>query len=103
MSGPNHPRGTTNRDDRGSSTARRRRREFLVAEFGFVLHGQEVVRCVFCAGLLTVDTVSCDRWPVPGWRGGRYTRDNIRPACVPCNASEGSRSMWDRRREAAAG
>ena len=41
-----------------------------------------------CGTWLTVDTVWVDRL-VPGCRGGTYRRDNIRPACGPCNMSWG--------------
>lgn len=55
-------RGTTNRNARGSAADRRRRREWLVAEFG----DGTVVVCSTCPVVLTVDTVTADRYPVPG-------------------------------------
>ncbi|QGF20326.1 HNH endonuclease [Gordonia phage Sixama] len=39
--------------------------------------------------MLTVETVTCDRYPIPGCEGGSYKRDNIRPMCGPCNSSSG--------------
>lgn len=45
-------------------------------------------RCYRCGCLLTVDTVTVDRIK-PGCRGGTYRRDNIRPACGPCNSETG--------------
>ena len=45
-------------------------------------------RCYRCGRLLTVDTVTVDRI-VPGCKGGTYRRDNIRPACGPCNSETG--------------
>lgn len=43
------------------------------------------VRCYKCGVLLNEKTLTVDRVK-PRARGGRYTRDNIRPACLPCNA-----------------
>lgn len=45
-------------------------------------------RCYRCGTLLTVDTVTVDRIK-PGCKGGTYRRDNIRPACGPCNSETG--------------
>lgn len=103
-------RGTTNRNDRGGSPARRRRREWLVATYRanrnvtvIVMRdgGQLLVdvdldtegsfpacRCYRCGQLLTEDTVTVDRI-IPGCQGGTYRRDNIRPACGPCNSLTG--------------
>jgi 5-methylcytosine-specific restriction endonuclease McrA len=47
-------------------------------------------RCYRCGRLLTIDTVTVDRI-VPGCKGGTYRRDNIRPACGPCNQSTGGK------------
>ncbi len=77
-------RGTTNRNSRGSSEDRRRRRAWLVATFGDGV----TVTCSFCPVVLTVDTVSADRI-VPGCDGGTYARGNIRPACAPCQSRIG--------------
>lgn len=84
-------RGTTNRNARGSSAARRTRRQFLVDHFG---DGVEVM-CHLelsdrCEMVLTVNTVTVDRI-IPGIHGGKYTRDNIQPACQPCNSTQGGR------------
>ena len=100
-------RGTTNRNARGSSIDRRRRREYLVATYRadvdllavWAMHpivavavevgrGEPACRCYRCGELLTVDTVTVDRI-VPGCRGGTYRRTNIRPACGPCNSETG--------------
>ena len=79
-------RGTTNRNVRGSSRDRAVRRQWLVDTFGDGL----VVACVHCKTLLTKDTVSPDRI-ILGVDGGRYTRDNIQPSCLPCQSSMGGK------------
>lgn len=86
-------RGTTNRNARGSAADRRRRREWLVAEFG---DGVTVV-CSTCPAVLTVDTVTVDRYPLAGCDGGRYVRGNIRPMCGTCNSSSGGKLGASRR------
>lgn len=78
-------RGTTNRDARGSAADRLARRRWLLAAFG----DGSSAPCSYCGVALTLDTVTVDRWPVPGCRGGRYVRGNIRPACGACNSSHG--------------
>jgi hypothetical protein len=79
-------RGTTNRDERGSAAARRARKLWLLAEFG----DGTAAPCSFnCGAVLTFETITIDRYPVPGCRGGRYIRGNIRPACAPCNSVHG--------------
>lgn len=80
-------RGTTNRNDRGSAAERRARKQWLVNTYG----DGRVVACSFpgCSRLLTVETVTVDRFPIPGCRGGTYRRGNIRPACGPCNSTHG--------------
>lgn len=102
-------RGTTNGNVRGSSETRRRRREWLVETYranvnaitilGAVIPVNDTLvfvdvdpepacRCYRCGTLLTVDTVTVDRI-IPGCHGGTYRRDNIRPACGPCNSETG--------------
>lgn len=109
-------RGTTNRNARGGSEQRRRRREWLVACFRAnvdvvtieLFHGpmavevdlgtegaQPACRCYRCGALLTVDTVTVDRIK-PGCQGGTYRRDNIRPACGPCNSETGGSTRGKR-------
>ena len=102
---PLRTRGTTNRNARGSSEERRRRRVWLVAtwradvdvkpwESTDVLvpvplgEGWPACRCYRCGVLLTEETVSADRI-IPGCRGGTYRRDNIRPACQRCQSVVG--------------
>lgn len=87
MSGPNHPRGTSNSDDRGSSETRRRRKRWLLETFGDGV----AAPCAFgCGTVVTMETITVDRYPVPGVEGGRYVRGNIRPACGPCNSRDGN-------------
>lgn len=51
--------------------------------------GEPACRCYRCGALLTVNTVTADRI-TPGAKGGRYVRDNIRPACMSCNSITGT-------------
>lgn len=85
------PRGTTNRDDRGSTADRLARKLFLLAAFGDGITAPcELRASPKCLTVVTLDTITIDRWPIPGCEGGRYTRDNIRPACGPCNQYDGA-------------
>jgi hypothetical protein len=105
-------RGTTNRNARGGSDARRARRAWLVQTYRAnrdvimvdLAYGPLIVdvdpgtegaqpacRCYRCGLLLTEDTVTVDRIK-PGCQGGTYRRDNIRPACGPCNSETGGRT-----------
>lgn len=87
-------RGTTNSNDRGSSRNRRDRKVWLLFEFG----DGERADCAFgCGTVLTLATITVDRFPIPGCRGGRYVRGNIRPACGPCNSSHGGRLRAEER------
>ena len=36
-----------------------------------------------------METVTVDRYPIPGCMGGTYVRGNIRPACATHNYGEG--------------
>lgn len=86
MSAPTSRRSTSNANVRGNTVERRIRRAWLVTVYGDGLH----VRCFHCGTLLDVNTVSPDRIR-PGVLGGTYDRDNIRPACLGCNVSDGGR------------
>lgn len=92
-------RGTTNRNQRGNTEDRRRRREWLVetyranvdalvAQSGLLVVTVPACRCYRCGVLLTVDSVTVDRI-IPGCKGGTYRRNNIRPACADCNSETG--------------
>lgn len=85
------PRGTSNSNSRGSTADRLARRRWLLSpESGWTGNGTTVV-CAFpeCEETLDVDTVTVDRWPIPGALDGTYARDNIRPACATHNYGGG--------------
>lgn len=102
MSGPNHPRGTTNRNQRGSSHERRVRRQWLLDTYG----DGETAPCSIawdehCLGDVDATTLTVDRHPVPGVDGGTYDKNNIRPGCGPCNSRSGTALREQRKKEAA--
>ena len=101
-------RGTSNKNVSGNSEDRKRRRAWLLETYRADVDlpdfpsgvqfpppdvalgmGQPACRCYRCGTLLTVETLTVDRI-VPGCLGGTYRRDNIRPACSPCNTSTGA-------------
>jgi hypothetical protein len=89
MTRPADRRSRSNRNDRGSSYTRRRRREWLVEEYG----DGEFVACFLqrsplCLYVLDKDNVSPDR-QVLGVNGGSYARSNILPSCLPCQCDQG--------------
>ena len=92
-----HARGTTCRNDRGSSYDRRARRAYLLAAFG----DGETCPCYRCHAILDDATVTVDRI-TPGVLGGRYVRANIRPACGLCNSETGAELRWELARSAIA-
>lgn len=89
--GPRARRGCSNTNVRGNSTARRRRRQWLLDTFG---DGTSATCWLavpgVCAGPVTLETVSVERVQ-PGHAGGTYRRDNIRPACGPCQSHQGGK------------
>lgn len=82
-------RGTSNSNARGNTKNRLARREYLIRTYQSN-KAEGTARCYRCGKLLTVDTVTVDR-VIPGCKGGTYRRDNIRPACLGCNASTGAK------------
>lgn len=109
-----HRRGTSNGNAAGSSEDRRRRKAWLVEtyradvdlkETAFMTfatplgEGTPACRCYRCGTLLTVETVTVDRI-IPGALGGTYARNNIRPACAPCNTHTGAKLGASRRKKA---
>jgi hypothetical protein len=87
------------RNARGSAADRRARRAWIVSPLaghdygsGWVAFGGDGVKvpCVHCHAMLTADEVDIDRI-VPG---GSYRRDNIQPACRPCNLARSDDPEW---------
>jgi 5-methylcytosine-specific restriction endonuclease McrA len=78
-------RGTTNTNDRGSAKNRRDRKHWLLDTFGDGTWAD----CFHCGIVLDFGTLTVDRI-VPGILGGKYTRNNIRPACMTCNSLDGT-------------
>jgi 5-methylcytosine-specific restriction endonuclease McrA len=90
-------RGTSNGNARGNSTDRARRRAYLLQAFQSN-KGPGTCRCYRCGRVLDVLSVTVDRI-TPGCHGGRYVRNNIRPACERCNSETGGATRSaDRRR-----
>lgn len=86
------PRGTSNKNNRGSSYDVRARKYWLLTVWEAVdesgpLPG--VTRCYRCGDLLDFFTVTVDRI-IPECLGGTYRRGNIRPACGKCNSETGA-------------
>jgi hypothetical protein len=82
-------RGCTNGNRRGNTEDRRRRRQWLLDTYG----DGTAAPCWLaipgvCAGTVTAETLSVERVR-PGHAGGTYRRDNIRPACAPCQSHQG--------------
>lgn len=76
-------------EKRGSSKDRAARRVWLVSPAaGFGGDGTKVP-CIFCLCLLTAAELHVDRIEA----GGSYRRDNIQPACAPCNQSRGTKTV----------
>lgn len=81
-------RGTSNSNVRGNSRDRAARKRYLLREYESDVRGR--CRCYRCGRLLTLRTVTVGRI-VPGCKGGRYVRSNIRPACAKCNSETGGK------------
>lgn len=96
-------------DRRGNNVTRRARRLWVLRTFDPEL-GDDVARCRLqlagdrCHGVVDESTLSLDRID----RGGTYRRENIQPACVPCQNTQGAlitkeaRQAWFRHVEEAA-
>ena len=96
-----HPRGTSSANVRGSAATRRRRKGWLLATFDVDL-GPERARCALavherCEGTVTYETMQVDRI-VSGLAGGTYRRENIQPACAPCNHQKGTQEREEHHR-----
>lgn len=80
-----------NGNDRGNTRDRLRRKLWLLSvEAGWGGDGQDVP-CWECGVLCELEDLVADRI-IPSERGGRYTRDNIRPHCCLCSHREGQRA-----------
>ena len=49
-------------------------------------------RCAYC---LALQTDPVQEHMIPVVRGGGYTKENIVPACVPCNMAKGTKLLWE--------
>lgn len=91
-------RGYSNHNETGNSRDRRRRKQWLLDEFGdgeFVACFRQIsTKCLY---VLDFQTLTVDRI-VSRSAGGRYTRDNIQPACGSCNSVAGNLVRWGRGR-----
>jgi hypothetical protein len=82
-------RGTSNGNQTGSAKNRAVRRTWLLTTFGDgVTASCALANGPWCLGTVDSTTLTVDRI-VPGCKGGRYIRGNIRPACGPCNSRHG--------------
>lgn len=90
-------RGTSNTNDRGSAKSRRVRKQWVLDVFG----NGRIAFCSFlgCSEELTFETITIDRYPIPGCEGGTYKRGNIRPMCGFHNSSTGSLLGHERRKQ----
>jgi 5-methylcytosine-specific restriction endonuclease McrA len=91
-------RGCTNGNARGGSQDRARRRRWLIDTFGDGTTAPCALATPACTGPVTIDTVTADRI-IPGCNGGTYRRDNIRPACQPCQSRQGGQLGAQRARQ----
>jgi len=81
------PRGTSNSNVRGNTRDRESRKRWLLKTWASNV-GEGTARCYRCGDLLDADTITVDRI-IPGARGGRYVRNNIRPSCARCASATG--------------
>lgn len=87
-------RGTSNKNHRGNSKDREARRKWLFKTYESD-HGPGTCRCYRCGRVLCGATSHLGHWRltvdriIPGAKGGRYRRNNIRPACSRCNSETG--------------
>lgn len=98
--GPRVKRGCTNGNSRGNSESRRRRRQWLLDEYGDGTTARCWLSGPACQGSVTLDTISVERI-IPGHFGGTYRRENIRPACMPCQSRQGGQMGIERARQKA--
>lgn len=78
--------------NRINAHTRARLRRGLLRDFGDGVSAP----CQVCGDILTDETMTIDRYPVCGWDGGRYLRNNIRPLCRYCNEEDGAQRVRER-------
>lgn len=71
-------------DPRGNTHDRRVRRHWIMSPAAGFGGTGKTVPCFHCGSRLR-KRIEIDRYPICGHNGGRYTRDNIVPACKRCN------------------
>ena len=99
-------------DKRGSSTDRRKRREWLweqrketVIELHDCCSGNpeereySFIRCHHCKTSMSFDQFEVDRFPICGHDGGRYVRNNVVPSCSSCNKNRCPKCRKERSNE----
>jgi len=84
MGGNPRARGTSNSDARGSSYQRRKRRQAVLDRDG---NGAWAL-CITCPTAVDMETMRLDRI-LPGFLGGTYALDNVRPQCERCSERQG--------------
>lgn len=82
-------RGTSNSNARGNTSDRAARRQWMLRTFESD-QGPGTCRCYRCGEVLRDETLTVDRI-VPGCMGGKYRRNNVRPACAKCNSGTGGK------------
>lgn len=92
-------RGTSNTNARGSAANRRNLTAWMLNTFG---DGTTCLCAFGCGTVLDATTLTKDRYPIPGRKGGRYVRGNVRPACGHCNSVHGSQEAARERAQAKA-
>lgn len=92
MGGDPRARGTSNSDARGSSYARRKRKQAVLDRDG---NGTWAL-CVTCPTVVDFETMTLDRI-VPGVLGGTYALENLQPQCDRCCALQGGYLVTFRR------
>ena len=87
----------SNKNDVPSAAERRALKAWMLAEYG---DGISVVCAGPCGRVLLWSQITRDRFPIPGRKGGKYVRGNIRPMCSSCNSSDGAKQAALERAEA---
>lgn len=87
MGAPRRANRGSNKNDVPFAAERRALNTWLLGTDGDGI----TVPCSFCGRQLLFSEITRDRYPIPGRKGGRYVRGNIRAACMSCNASDGAR------------